>query len=79
MDSSLGDEDNTNPTPNYNFELLADLRIAENNRIVKHFLTSKTITESVQLVKLWLIKRDLNTEYGGFDTESFIRGWKNLF
>lgn len=56
-------DDETNPTPIYNFEILSDLRMQENNLLLKHFITSKNVIESIQMVKLWLIKRGLNTVY----------------
>ena len=60
-DIKSSNDDETNPTPTYNFEILSDLRMQENNLLLKHFLTSKNVTESIQMVKLWLIKRGLNT------------------
>jgi len=57
----LSSTDDTNPTPSYNFGILADLRMQENNELLKRFLTSKQITDSIQMVKLWLLKRGLNT------------------
>jgi hypothetical protein len=53
--------DETNPTPGYNFGILSDLRMKENNDLLKRLLTTKQITESIQMVKLWLFKRGLNT------------------
>ena len=53
--------DETNPTPGYNFGILSDLRMKENNDLLKRLLTTKQITESIQMVKLWLLKRGLNT------------------
>ena len=47
-------------TPNYNFEILADLRSNENNDLLRASLTSKSVKDAIKLFKVWLLKRDLN-------------------
>ncbi len=56
------------PTPNYNFEILKDLRTVENNQLLKTNLNSTSVKEAVQLLKIWLHKRDLNKGHGSFDS-----------
>ena len=59
--TSPTEEGDTNPTPSYNFEILSDVRMQENNELLKKCLSTKPLTESIQMVKLWLLKRGLNT------------------
>ena len=47
-------------TPNYNFEILADLRSNENNELLRESLVSKNVKDAIKLFKVWLLKRDLN-------------------
>ena len=60
-ETAKSNSEDSNPTPGYNFEIISDLRMQENNDLLKRLLTSKQITESIQMVKLWLFKRGLNT------------------
>lgn len=57
-------------TPNYNQEILSDLRANENNELLKLNLNTKGIKEAIQLVKLWAHKRELNKGYGSFDSHT---------
>ncbi|CAF0704690.1 unnamed protein product [Brachionus calyciflorus] len=63
-----GSEEIYDPTPNYNFDVLSDLTIGQNNQVIKDKLgNSKSLLEAVKLIKLWLLKRELNNGFGGFD------------
>lgn len=70
-DSGKNSDEIFDPTPNYNFEVLADLTAIRNNEIIKErFGNSKSLLEAVKLVKLWLLKRELNKGSGCFDNFS---------
>lgn len=57
-------------SPNYNFELLSDLRANTNNENLMANLNTKGVREALQLFKLWLHKRGLYKGLGSFN--SFI-------
>ena len=59
-DSSLVAGTTDGPCPGYNFELLSDLRAIANNKLIEEAIDSNGLREGLQLVKLWLKKRDLN-------------------
>jgi hypothetical protein len=55
-------EESNDPTPSYNFDILSDLTSRENTEYLKEKLgTSKTVSETIKFLKLWLMKRELNT------------------
>ena len=70
LSSDKADMDSDSPTPNYNQEILADLRANENNELLKLNLTTKGIREAIQLTKLWAFKRELNKGHGSFDSHT---------
>lgn len=55
-------DEHFDPTSNYNYDILADLTALKNNQFLKDtFNNSKGVLEAVKLLKLWLLKRGLNT------------------
>jgi hypothetical protein len=55
-------EESHDPTPSYNFDILSDLATKANTEYLKEKLTnSKGVSEAIKLLKLWLIKRELNS------------------
>ena len=69
--SGKNSEEIYDPTPNYNFEVLSDLTAIRNNQIImEKFSNSKNLLAAVKMVKLWLLKRELNKGSGCFDNFS---------
>ena len=64
-------EESNDPTPNYNMDILADLTLKTNAELLKEKISgSKNLTESVKLLKLWLLKRGLNQGQDSFDNHT---------
>lgn len=70
-ESGKSSEEIYDPTPRYNFEVLSDLTAIRNNEVIKEkFANSKGLLAAVKLIKLWLLKRELNQGSGCFDSFS---------